>query len=912
MPHSHAPKKVAIIGAGPSGLVTAKTLLHNAPGGFFLPTIFEKTTRIGGLWACPATDGADTALHQAQTQTQTQTQTRRKTRGFVNPAMRTNLSRYTVAFSDLGWESVLGEGDEVPMFPEARQVRRYLDTYAERFLLREGAGVVRLGCEVVRVERGDFGVGWVVEWVQGGDDTGTRTERFDYLVVASGYFARPVGLDIPISGFEGEMVHSSAVQEMEDVQGLLDRVRVGGSGDADADVDAGGKLVVVGGSMSGVEAASAVALHLSSSSSSSSTPGHAPLEVHHICSRPFWMVPTYLPHTSPDQEAPGTAVNFLPLDLVFYDRARRPPGQIEYAVGPLAPDQISRSNAWFRQLLGSEYARIGSFGVCPEDSELQPSWVAIGNDYAEYVRAGAVKVTIGRVAHLSSSNDRARARVGISLPTGESSILDNVAAIILATGFTPRDSLAFLPPSILSTLEYAPDDAFIPLILDNKGTSHSEIPDLGFVGFYRGPYWGVMEMQARSLAARWSRSPAEQSRQDRSPTLAKETGPETDREKLRRLRHQTKHRSQFPMGDYVGLMESFARELGIPRLPIPDPTPNPNPDSDSDSASDQQRPLLDPVIPARYPYLSASASSAGPDNPTKTLSSLATTLSPTPSTVSTGEAPTATAIFRALHGAWHFSRTTTTTTTRPHKNEPSASLSEPEPLDTKTESPTTGSALFKPRYTTLPGYEREYLYTEIETETETNPKPQGQPPSPPHQPETTGPSRSSDSNTTLEDGVKRSVYRLLGDGGGGSAFRDGNCDRGGGIHVWDWECDAGTDAGTGSGEGVEGDGGSGCQEGRVRAPPAERFSHGIQVSRASLGGGAFDGGDEHEPKDAGGSGSGRRWYGICGIGKNTDGWGGATWEYIFHLEGVSIIRWECVSAIELESGRKLARTLYLR
>ncbi|OJK00264.1 hypothetical protein ASPACDRAFT_42849 [Aspergillus aculeatus ATCC 16872] len=908
MPHPHAPKKVAIIGAGPSGLVTAKTLLHhNAPRGLFLPTIFEKSPRIGGLWAAPATDGADTARDGGKTH--------RDKRGFVNPSMRTNLSRYTVAFSDLGWEEILpedgGDGGEVPMFPQARQVRRYLEVYAERFLLREG--VVRFGCEVTRVERGDaHGAGWVVEWVQAGDDTGTQTERFDYLVVASGYFARPVGPDIP--GFEGRMVHSSAVQEMRDVQGLLERAG------CSAGADAGGKLVVVGGSMSGVEAASAVALHLSSSA-----PGHAQLEVHHICSRPFWTVPTYLPRISPDQ-APGTAVPFLPLDLVFYDRARRPPGQIEYAVGPLAPDQISRSNAWFRQLLGSEYARIGSVGVCPEDSELQPSWVAIGNDYAEYVRAGAVKVTIGRVAHLSSSNDRAR--LAINLPTGETSVLDNVAAIILATGFTPRDSLAFLPPSILSTLEYAPDDAFIPLILDNKGTSHSEIPDLGFVGFYRGPYWGVMEMQARSLAARWSTPPAEYPTPDHSPrivTIPKETEPETEREKLRRLRNQTRHRSQFPMGDYVGLMESFARELGIPRLPIPSPSPNP----DSDSAADQQNPLLDPVIPARYPYPPASSPSSPPDNLTaRTLISLATTLPPIPSTVSTGEAPTATAtatataIFRALHGAWHFARTTTTTTTtttRPHKNEPSASIPEPEPLDNKTESPTTGSALFKPRYTTLPGYEREYLYTE--TETETDPQPQDQAPSRPPRPITTEPSRSSDSNTTPGGGVKQSVYRLLGDGDGGSALRDSNRNRGARIHVWDWDCDAGTNTKSDAdiGSGVKGDEGSrcassssSCQKGRVRGPPAERFSHSVRVSQASLGGGGFDRGDEHEQKDAGGNGSGRRWYRICGIGENTDGWGGATWEYTFYLEGVSIIRWECVSAIELESGRKLTRKVYLR
>ncbi|PYI19406.1 hypothetical protein BO99DRAFT_402799 [Aspergillus violaceofuscus CBS 115571] len=698
-----------------------------------------------------------------------------------------------------------------------------------------------------------------------------RTEYFDYLVVASGYFARPFIPDIPglIGVFAGErVVHSSAVQEIDELRALLERIQVNGSG--------AGKLVVVGGSMSGVEAASAVALHLSSMN-----PGPGQLEVHHVCSRPFWTVPTYLPRSSPNQ-APGTSVPFLPLDLVFYDRARRPPGPIEYAVGPLSPDQISRSNAWFGQLLGSEYARIGSFGI---STEMQPSWVAIGNDYAEYVRAGAVKVTIGRVAQLTPSNDRAS--LEITLPNGETSVLDDVAAIILATGFTPSDSLAFLPPSVLSTLEYSPDDAFIPLILDHKGTSHFEIPDLGFVGFYRGPYWGVMEMQARSLAARWSPSPAEHPAPAHSPALADdEIGKETEREReqLRRLRNETRQRSQFPMGDYVGLMESFARALEISRLPIPDPTVDL--DSDADADADQPNTLLDPVIPARYPdpypYSPASASSPPPDDPTKTLTSLATTLSPTPRTASTGEASaataTATAIFRALHGAWHFSRTTTTS----QSEEFSAPI--PEQSDNKTiESTTAGSATFHPRYVTLPGggYEREYLYTETEFQDEPQSPPQAQLP----RPDFTEPSRRS--RIAPEDRIKRVVYRLRGDGVGSPS---GDRKRSGQIHVWD--CDAEAEAGGG-------DEGS--------APPVERFAHGIQISQARLGVAGFDGGLGQ--KEVGGKDSGHRWYRVCGAGENSDG---ATWKYEFHLEGVSIIRWECVSETARLSGRKVTRTVYIR
>lgn len=85
--------------------------------------------------------------------------------------MRTNLSRFTVGFSDFAWESVLGGGgggtEKLPMFPQAWQVGKYLECYAERYLPE---GALRLGCRVVRTVREMQGgrrgrARWVVQWV---------------------------------------------------------------------------------------------------------------------------------------------------------------------------------------------------------------------------------------------------------------------------------------------------------------------------------------------------------------------------------------------------------------------------------------------------------------------------------------------------------------------------------------------------------------------------------------------------------------------------------------------------------------------------------------------------------------------------------------------------------------------------
>lgn len=82
-------------------------------------------------------------------------------RGRIDPGMRTNLSRFTVGFSDWAWESVL---EEVPVFPRAWQVGRYLGGYAERYVRGE---VVRLGCRVVGTVRevDDDRARWIVQWV---------------------------------------------------------------------------------------------------------------------------------------------------------------------------------------------------------------------------------------------------------------------------------------------------------------------------------------------------------------------------------------------------------------------------------------------------------------------------------------------------------------------------------------------------------------------------------------------------------------------------------------------------------------------------------------------------------------------------------------------------------------------------
>ncbi|KAH8697437.1 hypothetical protein BGW36DRAFT_359228 [Talaromyces proteolyticus] len=595
------PKKVAIIGAGPSGLVTAKALLHHSPGRYE-PTIFESKPVIGGLWA---------------------TNRLSRQQGFIPASMRTNLSRFTVSFSDLSWEEPnTYNGNGSGMFPRAAQVNDYLQRYCEKFIPDE---VLKLCCRVVRTMRNEDSQidksqneeerrRWTVEWVDESKPersiypkkkkkriyhaniySSTVSSSFDYLVVASGFFGTPHIPSIPgLHNFPStRAIHSSSLHSPSDFLAQLTTNHA----------DPTGTILVVGGSMSGAEAASALALSLSS------LPSHN-LTIKHISSRPFWPVPTYLP----DQSG-----GFIPLDLALYDLSRRPPGDVQYTLGPVPAARARAVHDYFSSLLSSSQPNL----LEPSSSDRDhPPWVAVTDHYNEFVRSGTIHPLLGRLESLTTSTNTAILRH----PTGTTEPIPSILAIVFATGFTPFPSLSpLLPNPVLSALNYSPTHPLFPLLLDAKATLNPLVPDLGFVGMYRGPYWGVMEMQARSLAVRWGDS-----------TCTPGTSHDLSAcDSIRSLREQNSSIAQFPMGDYVGLMETYARELGIARADIQNENGN----------DDDER--VGPVVPARY------ATPKTPDS-AATLAALRALMAP----ASAGRRDALChAVFRALHGKWRVSST---------------------------------------------------------------------------------------------------------------------------------------------------------------------------------------------------------------------------------------------------------------
>ena len=95
--------RVAVVGAGPGGLVAAK---HALDAGLE-PTVFEASDDLGGQWHTAAAHSG------------------------IWPGMHTNTSRGLTAFSDLPPPA------DHPLHPSATQMHAYLREYAARFGVTE-------------------------------------------------------------------------------------------------------------------------------------------------------------------------------------------------------------------------------------------------------------------------------------------------------------------------------------------------------------------------------------------------------------------------------------------------------------------------------------------------------------------------------------------------------------------------------------------------------------------------------------------------------------------------------------------------------------------------------------------------------------------------------------------------------
>ncbi len=433
-------KTVAIIGAGPSGEVAAKSAVECG----LKPTIFEKSPNIGGLWQPKV--------------------------GSTWDSMRTNISHYTCMFSDFAWKP--GTQD----FPNQKEVYEYLCDYMKTFQLDQ---YLHLNTEVTKITK--LSDQWKVETVENSQQ---KEELFDFVIVASGIFSKAAMPPLPgREKFKGYIFHSNDYKRPE---GFVDK-----------------HVTILGNAFSGCEIASDAA----------STAKH----VSHIASKSFWIIPRYLTEKK------------LPADLIFYSRA----ADLKSKDLPLEQNNASK-NSWFRSLCVDQE----KYPELKNDTDLKaPPFVAISDSYVKDVEEKRIDVKKLTIDHLEADK--------IVFENGQS---ENSDAIICCTGY--QAALLFFREDVLKELEFKPEDKLQPLLL-HKTVFPKNLPGLAFVGMYRGPYFGVMELQARWACMAFS---------GKVP-LPTEAEINLGIEEEKKIRDQ-QPRPQFPHGNYVGFCEDLARQIG--------------------------------------------------------------------------------------------------------------------------------------------------------------------------------------------------------------------------------------------------------------------------------------------------------------------------------------------------------------
>lgn len=188
------PKKVCVIGAGPSGITAAKNLLDEG----HLITVYDYGKEVGGNWVF-----SDKNSHSSVFDT-------------THIISSKTLSQY----DDFPFPA------DYPDYPSHQQLATYFQNYARHFNLYPHIQfeTLVLKCELDNNQK------WLVTTQKDGE---TKTESFDALAVCNGHHWKPRFPDYP-GQFSGKMMHSHEVKRFSDFTDK--RVLVIGGGNSACDV----------------------------------------------------------------------------------------------------------------------------------------------------------------------------------------------------------------------------------------------------------------------------------------------------------------------------------------------------------------------------------------------------------------------------------------------------------------------------------------------------------------------------------------------------------------------------------------------------------------------------------------------------------------------------------------------------
>ena len=513
--------EVAVIGAGTSGLVAARQLIHAG----LRPTIFEAAKTIGGAWT---PSSVVTSQSQAQAPPVSNDHHHHPASKMWN-GMHTNLSKYTCRFSDWPWP------EDASTFPSVEEMHDYLNSYAESFLTTsEDACNFQLECKVFNVEQlegssssaedATSSSNYKVEWTDLTTQT-VHTRGFGGVVVATGFFNTPRW-----PSFLKQTRRTDDEDETKEYSQFIH------SKEYSTHLPFKDKNVaVIGSSFSALEIAADV------SKSAASVVNVAP-------SIP-WVLPRWIPTIQPVQSLNigegkvdvidgSTTMTVLPADLVLYQRTQPYPPKVPETIS-MSTEDCRLRHKYLQSLVGQKQ---GNSTLREPSNWDEPPLVAISDEYLDLVRELKIAVVHGRLIGVGEDGTL---QISDEENADNISPLSGIDHVICCTGYIPRLH-DILSTDILSKLDYSEDDCFSPMTLA-WDTLHPSLPNFAFCGMYRGPYMGVMELQAKLAAGAISGSLTLEDEQYQSAL-----------KRSQEIRDSSPH-TQFPHFDYTGFMDTLSQ-----------------------------------------------------------------------------------------------------------------------------------------------------------------------------------------------------------------------------------------------------------------------------------------------------------------------------------------------------------------
>ncbi|XP_053376257.1 flavin-containing monooxygenase 5-like [Mercenaria mercenaria] len=196
-------KKIAVIGAGCSGLTAIKCCLDEG----LQPVCFERDSDIGGLW-----NYSDTS---------------RVGKGSIYKTCVINTSKEMMAFSDFP------PPKNFPMFMPHKYVLKYFRMYADKFGLLKHIQFNTSVLRVVQSDKYETDGSWDITFRREGGEA--HTETFDGVLICTGHHTFPYQPDFSgLSRFTGTTLHSHGYKENSKFVGK--KVVVVGIGNSAVDI----------------------------------------------------------------------------------------------------------------------------------------------------------------------------------------------------------------------------------------------------------------------------------------------------------------------------------------------------------------------------------------------------------------------------------------------------------------------------------------------------------------------------------------------------------------------------------------------------------------------------------------------------------------------------------------------------